>query len=65
MGRLIVVGECNALELEAYEDELEDDDAHALIDMTGLSKAQAEKKAAKLTALARARGWKYQDPSSV
>jgi len=60
----VSVGECNQLDLQAFDDVLEDDDAHGLIDMTGLSKSQAEKKAAKLTALARARGWQYQDLGS-
>lgn len=56
----VTLGECHELELQAYEDTLDDDDAHALIDLTALSKSQAEKKAAKLTAYARARGWQHE-----
>ncbi len=55
----IKVGECNHLELEAYDDALPDDDAHALVDFRGLSKGIVEKKAKQLAELARQRGRLY------
>lgn len=55
----VAVGECNGLDLDAYEDALPDDDAHALVDLTQQSRSEGEKRAKKLTAIARARGWQY------
>ena len=52
----MTVGECNHIELDAYDDALSDDDAHALVDFRGLSKGVSEKKAKQLAEIARQRG---------
>lgn len=53
----VSVTECDQAGMKAYEDPLDDDDAHALIDFSRLdSRAQQKKAADKLAAAARARG---------
>ncbi|MRG96228.1 hypothetical protein [Polyangium spumosum] len=52
----VTVGECNGIELNAYEDAKPEDDAHALVDFRGLSKGMVEKKAKQLAEIARQRG---------
>jgi hypothetical protein len=56
----VTVAECNSAGLQAYDDPLEDDDAHAVVDFNVLpSKGQLEKAAARLTEHARQRGRQY------
>lgn len=57
----ITVSECREVDLNVFPDELEDDPAHAVIDFGDLSHGQAEKKAKKLAARARARGCLYSE----
>lgn len=58
----VSVAECASLSLAAYSDELPDDDAHALVDFTGLSNSQVRQRADKLAELARRRGRLYPPP---
>ena len=56
----VTVLECNGVGLEAYDDFLEDDDAHAVVDFSPISsKAQLERIASKLAAAARQRGCQF------
>jgi hypothetical protein len=56
----VTVDECRQAGVQAYEDALTDDDAHALIDFAALpSKSQWEKTSDKLAAFARARGCQH------
>jgi hypothetical protein len=56
----LTVDDCAAESLLASPDPLEDCLQHAVIDFTGLSAGQCEKKGKKLKAKAEARGWLYQ-----
>jgi hypothetical protein len=60
----VTVDECFAESLTASPDPLEDCPPHAVIDFTGLSTGQCEKKAKKLNTKAEQRGWLHQETST-
>lgn len=60
----VTVDECAAESLTASPDPLEDCPQHAVIDFTGLSSGQCDKKGKKLKAKAEARGWLYRTPTA-
>ena len=56
----VTVLECNEVGLEAYDDPLEQDDAHAIVNFSPISsKGQVERIADKLAAAARQRGCQF------
>lgn len=62
----VTVSECSDVGLEAYEDALEQDDAHALVDFSSIPvKAQVERIANKLAAAARQRGCQFMPERTV
>jgi|SRR5215213_6793965 len=61
----VTVDECLELDLNAYDDPLDDDDSHAVIDLTVCGISQAKKIADKLANKARIRGCQYNPSGSV
>lgn len=59
----VTVDQCTAEALTARPDP-EPFPEHAVIDFTGLTDGQVEKKSKKLKARAETRGWQYQQPSA-
>jgi hypothetical protein len=59
----VTINECQAIELSAYDDPIDDDDSHSIIDLTAFNTNQARKRTDKLARKARDRGCQY-DPSA-
>ncbi|MEO5731302.1 MAG: hypothetical protein ABI134_33200, partial [Byssovorax sp.] len=62
----LIVSECTAANLPAFEDPEEGsvpDPAHAVVDFDGLSSSQVEARAKRLKSVAAARGCQYQPPT--
>jgi hypothetical protein len=58
----VTVEECGSVGSAAFEDCLPDDDAHALIDISGLSNSQVRQRADRLADFARRRGRLHPPP---
>lgn len=59
----VTVMECQSINLSSYDDPIEADDSHALIDLTAFNPTQARKRTDKLAAKARLRGCQYRPPN--
>jgi hypothetical protein len=59
----VTVNECQTIELSAYDDPIDDDDSHSIIDLIRFGTNQARKKTDKLAAKARARGCQFGPPN--
>lgn len=59
----ITVAECLQYNLRGYDDPIEDDDSHCIIDLTAYNSTQARKLTDKLASKARTRGCQY-NPSA-
>lgn len=59
----VTVDECSEIILSVYDDPLEDDDSHAVIDLTAFNNTQARNRTDKLANKARDRGCQYRPPA--
>jgi hypothetical protein len=58
----VTVAECDELELKVYDDPIEKDDSHSIVDLTAYSNKQARKYTDKLSRKAQDKGCQYHPP---